>query len=218
MYKREGAEFGAESEQEASKVIEFKSHDKPAEHVVEHILKEAGSHESPFLLNESELAEAKKELVKLQEQKKGILTDLNKGLRIMSFGKQKAREINKSMSVKNLPGISQKIHRLESNIAFTEASAGPSKLMSKAEFDNLSPHEQSLKILDDAGYESIADARASNPPKDSTLARMIRTASITSSKEGTEESSNVVYVPENVWRGPEKPKPEDLEEDLRKAA
>ena len=193
-------EFKAEAQ---DNVRECVPKEKPAEHAVEHILKEAGAHDSAVLLSESELKQAEDELVVLKAQQKQILSLFNKGLRVLGLGKKKARDINKSMSVKNLPEIGQRIHKLESNIAFTKASLEVVAPMSKEEFNMLSPHQQSLKILEDAGHDSIIKARAahlaSGESKDSTLGRMIRTARLTGAKEGAEEKSDVAYVPESVW-------------------
>ncbi len=211
-------------EENLNNVKEFIHHEKPAEHAVAHIRKEAGLHEAPVLLSKTELAEAEAERDKLQNLHKQILTSVNKGLITIGFGKKKARESNKSMDVKNLPDISRRLKKLESNIAFTKASADP---ISKDAFDKLSPHKKSMLILKEAGYDSIAQARATNPDKDSTLARMIRTATMTAAKEGVIEESNVVHVPESVWPGPEPKKgkeqkpgemPEAPKEEIRKAA
>lgn len=204
-------------EESVDNVLEFESHDKPAEHVVEHIRKEAGAHEAPVLLNQEGLALAEAEVTKLQDLQKKILADFNNNHKILGFGKKRVREINKSLSIKNLPEISENLRKLESNIAFTKARPEP---MSKAEFNKLKPYQKSMAILKEAGYSSIAEARAAHlklgESQDSILARMIRTATITAAKEGTEGSSNVVQVPESVWPGPE-PK-DDPEEEFRKAA
>lgn len=212
-------EFKAEVQ---DNVREFVSKEKPAEHAVEHILKEAGAHDSAVLLSDSELKQAEDELVALKEQQKEILSLFNKGLRVLGLGKKKARDINKSMSVKNLPEISQRIHKLESNIAFTKARPEVATPMSKEEFGKLNPHQRSTQILKDAGYNSIAEARAahlaSGESKDSTLGRMIRTAALTAPKDWAEEKSDVVYVPESVWPGSEKPKPDEKDEEQKKAA
>ncbi|HEX3099722.1 MAG TPA: hypothetical protein VHQ41_01990 [Patescibacteria group bacterium] len=119
FYERAESSMGSEM----GNVIEFSSKEKPVEHAVEHILKEAGAHESPVLLSESELSKAEVELDKLQEQKKQILVAVNKGIKVMGFGNSKTREANNNMDVKNLPEIGKQIHKLERDIAFTKASA-----------------------------------------------------------------------------------------------
>ena len=218
-------------EEEIDNVVEFRHQEKPAEHVIQHILKESGSHESPVLLTEAELSQSAEELVKLQDLEKQILFEANKNIRVLGIGNKRAREINKSMSVKNLPEISKKIHKLERDIALTRASADLPKPMSKKDFDALKPHQKSLQILREAGYDSIAEARAAHEdigsPKETTVARMIRTAEVTSAQGGIVEGSNVVYVPESVWPGTEPEeipeqtpgqKPQKSEDQFRRAA
>lgn len=103
-------------------VIEFPRKEKPAEHAVEHILKEGGAHESHVSLTESDLSEAENELSTLKKHKAEILLNLNKNIKVMGFGKKSARDYNAAMSPKNLESINAKIKKLEGDIALTKAS------------------------------------------------------------------------------------------------
>lgn len=202
-------------------VLEIPHQEKPAEGAV--------THENHVLLNKEELAKAEAEVIKLEARHEQIMKDFRNGHRLISFNKPKARKINASMSIDNSTAIRAKIRELKSNIAFTKTRPEP---MSKAEFDKLSPHEKSKQVLWEAtGARTIIEARKkhleSGESNDSTLARMIRTATRTAAQAGIVEESNVVHVPENVWPGPEpkddqeqrpSQKPETPEEEIRKAA
>ncbi|HEX3099484.1 MAG TPA: hypothetical protein VHQ41_00745 [Patescibacteria group bacterium] len=121
FYERSESSMGSEAEK--FNVIEFPSKEKVEDHAVQHILKEAGSHDSPVLLSESELSKAEAELDKLKSEKARIMNALNKGIMTMSLGNQKAREANKSITAQNVTEIGNKVHKLERDIAFTKASA-----------------------------------------------------------------------------------------------
>lgn len=86
-------------------VIEFPRKEKPAEHVVEHILKEAGAHDSAIYLNESELALAEQELANFELRYKDAMLALNKNLQ--------------NPDVKHLAELSKRVKKLKIDIAFT---------------------------------------------------------------------------------------------------
>lgn len=137
-------EFKAEAK---DNVREFISKEKPAQHAFEYILNEAGAHDSAVLLSDLELKQAEDELVALKDQQEQIKSSSYKNIRFLGLGKEKIRDLNKGLSVKNLPEISQKIHKLESNIALTKARPEVSEPMSKEEYNNLSPLGKALDAL-----------------------------------------------------------------------
>lgn len=152
---------------------------------------------------------------------------------------------------------------VKNNVVEFESHDQPAEKVVKHIFDKLSPHQKSLEILKDAGYDSLEQAveelkalkeeeqqafmsfwakikdRISNQGQEvkkitdledkiHKLARIVRIANITSRRESMEKddythqtkNDNVIKVPESVWPGPEKLKPDNSEEEteFRKAA
>jgi hypothetical protein len=115
-----------EQDKAKDNVLEFKPKEKPAEHALEHIMGEVGTHKrSMYELGElgySSLEDARFALAELREEKKATLDNINKHVMFSAIGKMKDKLFNQGIEVKKLTELESKIHSLESAVRFTQAT------------------------------------------------------------------------------------------------
>lgn len=132
---REATKIGQEEQEgviEAKdNVLEFRHKEPSAEHALEHIMGEVGTHKrSMYELGElgfSSLEDARFGLAELREEKQATLDNINKHVMFSPIGKLKDKLFNQGIEVKKLTELESKIHKLESAIRFTSATAHSEK-------------------------------------------------------------------------------------------
>lgn len=107
-------------------VLKFRPKEPPAEHALEHISGEVGTHKrSMYELSElgfSSLDDARAGLAELRAEKQSTLDNINKHVMFSAIGKLKDKLFNQGIEVNKLKELESKIHKLESAVRFTVAT------------------------------------------------------------------------------------------------